>query len=153
MNLETFKLDCSMVGELFDSEGKLKQKVEKHNMILNVGFDFICDRLGKGSSVPSSLSHIAIGTNSNTTTATMTGLQRELVRVAYVYTHTAGTKFFTVASTFGAGVGTGALCEAGICNASSGGITIDRVVFPVVNKGADDIFKVTFQFKLAEKEG
>ena len=38
---EDLALNCFMVGELFDKDGNLKQKVEKHNMILNAGFDFI----------------------------------------------------------------------------------------------------------------
>jgi hypothetical protein len=33
---ENIALDCSMVGELFDKDGNLKQLVEKHNMILNL---------------------------------------------------------------------------------------------------------------------
>lgn len=148
---ENIALDCSMVGELFDEHGNLKQLVEKHNMILNAGFDFICDCIGKSSGRPTNLTHIAVGTDNAKTVATDLGLKGELVRSAATYTHTKGTKFFTMVATFAPGVGTGSLTETGLCNASSGGVTMDRVVFPVVNKEATDTFKVTFQFKLAEK--
>lgn len=148
---ENIALDCSMVGELFDEHGNLKQLVEKHNMILNAGFDFICDCIGKSSDRPTNLTHIAVGTDNAETLATDLGLKGELARSAATYIHTNGTKFFTMVATFAPGVGTGSLTETGLCNASSGGVTMDRVVFPVVNKEATDAFKVTFQFKLAEK--
>lgn len=148
---EDLALNCFMVGELFDKDGNLKQKVEKHNMILNGGFDFLCNCIGAATSRPAALSHIAVGTNSTAVAAADTGLKGERVRSAATYTHTTGTKFFTMVATFAAGVGTGALTETGLCNAASGGTTMDRVVFPVVNKEATDTFKVTFQFRLSEK--
>lgn len=148
---ESAFIDCSMIGELYDKDGNLKQTVEKHNLILDDGFDFICNAIAKTTGRPNALSHIAVGTNSTAASASDSGLKRELVRSAATYTHTAGTKFFTMVATFAAGVGTGALTETGLCNASSGGVTMDRVVFPVVNKQATDTFKVTFQFVLSEK--
>lgn len=148
---ESAFINCSMIGELYDKDGNLKQTVEKHNLILNDGFDFICDAIAKTTGRPKALSHIAVGTNSTAASASDSGLKRELVRSAATYTHTVGTKFFTMVATFAAGVGTGALTETGLCNASSGGVTMDRVVFPVVNKQVTDTFKVTFQFVLSEK--
>lgn len=148
---ESAFIDCSMIGELYDKDGNLKQTVEKHNLILNDGFDFICDAIAKTAGRPKALSHIAVGTNSTAASASDSGLKGEIVRSAATYTHTTGTKFFTMVATFAAGVGTGALTETGLCNASSGGVTMDRVVFPVVNKQATDTFKVTFQFVLSEK--
>lgn len=148
---ESAFINCSMIGELYDKDGNLKQTVEKHNLILDDGFDFICAAIAKTTGRPNALSHIAVGTNSTAASASDSGLKGELVRSAATYTHTAGTKFFTMVATFAAGVGTGALTETGLCNASSGGVTMDRVVFPVVNKQATDTFKVTFQFVLSEK--
>ena len=47
-------------------------------------------------------------------------------------------------SAFGAGVGTGALTEAGIFNASSGGTMLCRTEFDVVNKGSADTMTITW---------
>ena len=46
--------------------------------------------------------------------------------------------------TFAAGTGTGAITEAGIFNASSGGTMLCRTVFSVVNKGASDAMTITW---------
>jgi hypothetical protein len=48
-----------------------------------------------------------------------------------------------------AGDSTGALTEAGVFNAATGGIMLDRVVFPVVNKGADDSLTAVFTFTMS----
>ena len=45
---------------------------------------------------------------------------------------------------FAAGSGTGAITEAGVFNASSGGTMLCRTVFSVVNKGADDSMTITW---------
>jgi hypothetical protein len=41
------------------------------------------------------------------------------------------------------------LTEAGVFNAASGGTMFDRVVFPVVNKGADDSLTAVFTFTMS----
>ena len=43
---------------------------------------------------------------------------------------------------------TGAVTEAGIFNAASGGTMLCRTVFSVVNKGADDSLSVTWTITL-----
>ncbi|WP_051258860.1 hypothetical protein [Chitinibacter tainanensis] len=114
-----------------------------------MGFDLIADALGKASGRPSVLSHIAVGTGTTAVAANQTALVTELVRVAATYAHTAGTKVFTITASLPAGTGTGAITEAGVFNASSAGIMLDRVTFPVVNKGADDTLDVTFTFTMS----
>lgn len=121
----------------------------KDNMILNVGFDFICDAIGKSSSRPNVMSYTAVGTGSTAVAATQTGLVSELTRKAATYSHTAGTKVFTLTTNFPAGTATGAITEAGICNAASDGVFIDRVTFAVINKAADDELTTNFQFTLS----
>jgi len=46
--------------------------------------------------------------------------------------------------TFGAGVGTGAVTEAGIFNASSAGTMLCRTTFSVINKAAADTLGITW---------
>jgi hypothetical protein len=52
-------------------------------------------------------------------------------------------------ASFGAGVGTGALTEAGIFNASSAGTLLCRTVFSVINKAANDTMSITWTVTLA----
>ena len=70
--------------------------------------------------------------------AANTALVTELARKAATFSHTAGTKVFQFEATFNAGEATGAITEAGVFNAASAGTMLDRVVFAVINKGADD---------------
>lgn len=121
----------------------------KDNLILNAGFDFIADAIGKSASRPNVMSHIAVGTGNTEVAAAQTALATELSRKAANYQHTPGTKIFTFTTTFNPGEATGAITEAGVCNAASAGTFIDRVTFAVVNKAADDTVTLNFQFTLS----
>lgn len=125
-----------------------QEHYEKHNLILDVGFDFICDAMGN-STRPSAMSYIAVGTGTTAAATTQTALVTELTRAEATYAHTAGTKVFTLTASFAAGVATGAITEAGVVNASTAGTMLDRVTFDVINKGADDSFTSAFQFTLS----
>lgn len=119
-----------------------------NNMVLNSGIDFLCNAFGAGSTRPNVMDHIAVGTGTAATAAGDTELVSELLRKAASYSHSAGTAKLTVQTTFNAGEATGAITEAGICNASSGGTFFDRVTFPAINKGASDVLTVTFEITL-----
>nr|DAE95899.1 MAG TPA: tail-collar fiber protein [Bacteriophage sp.] len=119
-----------------------------NNMVLNSGIDFLCNAFGAGSARPNVMDHIAVGTGTTATTAGDTKLVSELLRKAASYSHSAGTTKLTVQATFNAGEATGAITEAGICNASSDGTFFDRVTFPVISKGASDVLTVTFEITL-----
>ena len=134
--------------EVFDKNGALKESIRKDNIIVNGGFDFICDAISNASR-GAIMNYIAIGTGSTAPAATQTTLVTELVRQSATYAHTAGTKVFTLSTTYAAGTGTGAIVEAGVFNAASAGTMLDRVVFSVINKGADDTLTATFQFTLS----
>ena len=121
----------------------------KDNIIVTVGFDFIADCIGKTASRPAAMTHIAVGSGVVAAAAGNTTLGTEITRVAATYAHTAGTKVFTFTGTFAQGVGTGAITESGVLNAPSAGIMLDRVVFPVINKGADDSLDAIFTFTLS----
>lgn len=122
----------------------------KDNIIVNVGFDFIADAIGKSSSRPAVMGYIALGTDTGTApAAAQTALVAELSRIAATYAHTAGTKILTFSATFNAGVATGAIAEAGVFNDATVGTMFDRVQFSVVNKGALDVLTATFTFTMS----
>jgi hypothetical protein len=145
---EKLRLHGSFTGILRHPDGSVECR-RKDNLILDVGFDFIADAIGKASSRPSVMAYTAVGTGTTATAASQTGLATELARKAATYSHTAGTKVFTFTTNFAEGEATGAITEAGICNAASDGIFLDRVTFAVINKGADDTYESHFQFTLS----
>lgn len=121
----------------------------KDNIIVDIGFDLICDCIGKASARPNVISHIALGTGTIASAPSQTTLVAELSRLAATYAHAPGTKIFTMSAVFVEGVATGAITEAGVFNAAANGTMLDRVVFPVINKGADDKLTATFTFTLS----
>jgi hypothetical protein len=145
---DKFQLKGSLCVVLRKANGDVETR-RKDNLILNAGFDFICNAIGNASARPAVMSYTAVGTGTAAVASTQTALGTELTRKAAIYTHTAGTKVFTLATTFAAGEATGAITEAGICNVASGGIFLDRVVFDVINKASDDVMTTNFQFTLS----
>lgn len=147
MNKDYVRVKGAIEVVLRKADGKVETR-RKDNLILNDGFDFICAALA-GTSRPAIMSYTAVGTGTTAVAATQTALVTESKRKAAIYSHTAGTKVFTLTTTFSPGEATGALTEAGICNASSGGTFLDRVTFDVINKAADDTMTTKFQFTLS----
>lgn len=126
---------------LKDKDGNVKQDFSVPNLVVTAGKGFIASRMvGTAQAV---MSHMAIGTGATAAAAGDTALQSEAARVALSDSSASGA-VATYTATFVAGVGTGAITEAGILNASSAGTMLCRTTFPVVNKGADDTMSVTW---------
>lgn len=126
---------------LKDKDGNVKQDFSVPNLVVTAGKGFIASRMvGTAQAV---MSHMAVGTGATAAAAGDTALQSEAARVALSGSSASGA-VATYTATFGAGVGTGAITEAGILNASSAGTMLCRTTFPVVNKGADDTMSVTW---------
>lgn len=147
MQIEDFKLKGSMQIVMRRGDGSI-DVVRKDNMIVDSGFDFIADAIGN-STRPGAMNYIAVGTDATAVAAAQAALVAELSRISATYTHTAGTKTFTIETTFDPGVATGAITEAGVFNAAAAGSMLDRVTFAVINKGADDAMTVTFTFTMS----
>ena len=139
------KSNVSVVGTprvvLTDKFGNVKQDFSVPNRVVTVGKGFIASRMvGTSSAV---MSHMAVGSGTTAAADGDTALQSELARVALTSATTVGA-VTTYVATFVAGVGTGAITEAGIFNASSAGVMLCRTTFLVVNKGADDTMSITW---------
>lgn len=133
----------SFTGTLIREDGRA-EVYRKDNMILDSGIDLICNALASASQ-PAACTYIAVGTGTTAVAAGQTALVSEKLRKKCNYTHAKGSNYFTAEVTFYAGEATGALTEAGICNAASGGSFFDRVTFPVINKGANDVYTLSFR--------
>jgi len=131
---------------LKDIDGNIKQAFEVPNLVVTTGLAFIASRMK--DTTDTAMSHMAIGTGTTAAAAGNTALVTEVARVALTSTTVTANATAYVAS-FGAGVGTGAITEAGILNAESVGTLLCRTVFDVVNKGANDTLQITWTITLS----
>lgn len=121
--------------------GDIIEKIYIPNLVVAVGRTYIASRMiGTTSTV---MTHIALGANSTAAVNGDATLGTELGR-AVLTSSTSLDNVVTYTATFGAGVATGSVQEAGIFNATSGGIMLARTTFAVVNKGVSDILAVAW---------
>ncbi len=115
---------------------------ETKNTVVTDGKKWVADRMNDANTV---MTHMAIGTGNTTVAAGDTTLDTELDRNALTSTTVTDNAIAYVAE-WGAGDGTGAIIEAGIFDASSGGDCLARTVFSsgIVNKGASDTLTITW---------
>jgi hypothetical protein len=141
MNLnEIFKLTGKVHVTVTNEHGEVVEQ-RAANLVVTTGKNFTASRMvGIASNV---MSHMAIGAGTTAAAVGDTALGSELGRVVLT-AGTATNNVVTYTATFGTGVGTGAVTEAGIFNASSAGTLLCRVVFAVVNKGANDTIAITW---------
>lgn len=139
--VETIKAKGSLNVSVFDANGNLKEERQFHNLVVDTGLNYIVSRM-KDTSL-GAMSHMAVGSGNTAAAAGNTTLGTELGRVSLTST-TVNANTVTYVASFGAGVGTGALTEAGIFNAASSGTMLCRTVFPVVTKQAADTIQITW---------
>ena len=114
---------------------------EVPNLVVTAGKGYVASRMKDASAT--AMSHMGIGSGSTAAAASDTALGSQLARTSLTSTTVSGADVVYV-DTFPAGTGTGAVTEAGIFNASSGGTMLCRTVFDVVNKGASDAMTITW---------
>lgn len=133
---------------LIGPDGKVKENREIKNVVVTVGKNFLATWLAAASQAGSFMQYIGLGTGTNAANASDTALQTEL-STRQAGTLSAAGNVWQNQATFGAGVDTGAITEAGIFSASSAGTMLARQVFAVINKGAGDSLQVTWQITLS----
>lgn len=144
---ESLQLRGDLNVVVYGADGKVKEQRKLTNLIVNAGLNFICSRMK--DTTDGAMSHMALGSGTTAAAAGDTDLQSILgVREALDSTTVSSNTIEYVAS-FEAGDGTGAVTEAGIFNAASGGTMLCRTVFPVVNKGAADTMSITWTITLS----
>lgn len=142
---DTFKVKGSLVINHYDGKNFLVDTREVKNLVVADGKNVITNRLlGNGIAV---FSHMGVGTDNTTPAVSDTGLSSELANVALDGgSPTVTNNTITYVATFPAGVGTGALVEAGIFNSANtaAGNMLCRTTFDVVNKAAADTIVITW---------
>lgn len=138
---DSIKVTGELKLTLIRPDGHVKHEVIIPNLVVTTGKNYIASRMKDASAT--AMSHMAIGTGSTAAAAGNTALGSEAGRVALTSTTVSNSDVAYVA-TFPAGTGTGAITEAGILNASSGGTLLCRTVFNVINKAAADTLGITW---------
>lgn len=143
---ENLSLSGDVRIELVDKNGNTKETREIKNLVVSSGLTFICSRMADTSS--NVMSHMALGSSTTAAAANQTDLISILGSREALDSTSASSNTITYVASFEAGDATGAVTEAGLFNASSGGTMLCRTVFSVVNKGAQDILNITWVITL-----
>jgi len=139
------KLRGDVALVLRDKDGNIKDERLIENLIVDTGLNFICDRMKDDETA---MTHMALGSGSTAAAAGDTTLGSQLGSREALDSSTVTSNQIVYVASFEAGDATGAVTEAGIFNASSGGTMLCRTVFSVVNKAADDTLTVNWTITL-----
>ena len=139
------KLRGDVALVLRDKNGNVKSEQKVKNLIVDTGLNFICDRMKDDETA---MTHMALGSGTTAAAAGDTSLESQLGSREALDSSTVSNNTITYVASFEAGDATGAVTEAAIFNAASGGTMLCRVTFSVVNKAADDTLSVNWQLTL-----
>ena len=142
---EALKLRGDVALVLRDKDGNVKDERKIENLIVDTGLNFICDRMKDDETA---MTHMALGSGSTAAAAGDTTLGSQLGSREDLDSSTVTANQIVYVASFEAGDATGAVTEAGIFNASTGGTMLCRTVFSVVNKAADDTLTVNWTITL-----
>lgn len=143
---DSLKLKGDVFITVKDKDGNVKEERHEENLVVSAGLNFICDRMAGTSEAV--MSHMALGSGTTAAAAGDTDLGSILGSREALDSTTVSSNTITYVSSFEAGDATGAVTEAGIFNASTGGTMLCRVVFAEINKAADDTMSVTWVISL-----
>ncbi len=145
---EMIKVTGHIDLKLYDENGQLKDQREVKNLVVTAGKNYLATWLTAATQSDYFMRYIALGEGTNPAAIGDTTLQTELAtRVAGVLT-SALNVWQNIAS-FGPGVDTGAITEAGLFSASTVGTLFARQVFSVINKAAGDTLAITWEITLS----
>lgn len=142
---EGLYFDVNMHLQLRDENGNLKDERFVHNTVTTAGKNGVADQI---LAVPTlvKMGWMAVGTGSPAATL----LGTEVARVAFTSKGRSGA-VITVVGDFAAGVGTGALTEAGTFDVVTAN-TINMwmsATFSVINKGALDTLSISWTLTIS----
>jgi len=135
----------NLVIELFDKDGKLKDRREMENTITVLHDATVADRMAGGTDAL--IDYTGVGTTSGGKSTASTALEAQAARVQNdSNTQGAGADDNDVVhvATFPAGTGTGALVEAGLFTGAADATLQAYQEFAAVNKGAADLLVTTW---------
>lgn len=128
--------------KLTSADGKVR-KFNHYNAVTTAGRNGIADQI-LASPTLGKPTHIAVGTGTGGTTTLATELDRNPLT-----SKTRSGAVVTMVGNWAAGDATGALTEAGILTAASGGDLWLYTTFPVVNKQSADALEITWTLTIS----
>lgn len=143
-----FHDSMKMVGDVTIerfTDGVLQETRQIKNLVVQSGKVFTASRIIDATAPV--MSHMAIGTDSSVPVSTNDELGAQIARVALT-SASSTDNVVTFIAPFPAGVGTGALTEAGIFNDATVGTMLARTTFAVVNKAANDSITITWNITI-----
>ena len=144
---DELKVTGSVNVVIHDESGKQKENFTIPNLVVTTGLAYIASRMKDATAT--AMTHMAVGTGSTAAAAGNTALETQLGSRVSLTSTTVTSNSTAYVATFGAGVGTGALTEAGIFNASTSGTMLCRTLFAVINKGAADTMTITWTITIS----
>lgn len=145
MNMKDMvKATGKVTYNLLDENGNLKEKRVIENLVVTVGKNFLAAWLAASSQSTGFMEYVGLGTGTTAANVSDTDLETPLA-TRIQGSLSSATNVYSNVATFSAGVNTGAITEAALFSASSGGTMFARQVFAVINKGAGDSLQVTWQ--------
>jgi len=143
---ETFSTAGRMVAELYGPDGALKDRRDVENTVTTLGHKMAADQwLAAPSVVTPGWMEVGTGTGQGAGDSTLATYIAGS-RTALDSKTRGANAIVTMACTFAAGTGTGAITEAGVFNVVTENTTDMILVasFAAINKGADDSLVVTW---------
>ncbi len=122
--------------------GKLVEEID--NLVVTTGKEWIASKFYAAGSPGDDMSHIGIGTGTTAADVSDTALETPIGARAALTSTTVSTNTVEYVATIAAGIGTGAITEAGVFNALTSGTMLCRTTFGVITKGTDDSLTVTW---------
>jgi len=130
-----------LIIKKFNEKQELIYQTEVENLVVTAGKNFIASRIVSDSA--DIMDYMAIGDDATVSALPQTSLGNQRARVA-TSTASAVDNNITFTASFGAGVGTGSIQEAGIFNASSSGTMLCRTTFPVITKTSGETIAISW---------
>tara|TARA_R110002110_G_scaffold146152_1_gene335938 strand:- start:583 stop:1032 length:450 start_codon:yes stop_codon:yes gene_type:complete len=144
---ENLKLSGQLNIVVKGKDGKVKEERTEKNLVVSAGLTYIASRMK--NTAADAMTHMALGSGTTNAAAGQTDLVTLLGSREALDSTTASSNTIVYVAAFEAGDATGAVTEAGIFNAASGGTMLCRTKFNVVNKAADDTMSVTWTITLS----
>jgi hypothetical protein len=128
--------------------GVVTDTIRIPNLVVTTGKALIANRLVNPTQ---SISHMAVGSGTNSPSVSNTSLQTQIGNRIELSSSTVVDNSVTFTASFGAGVSTGAITEAGLFNHLTGTTNnmLSRTTFPVVNKASGDSITISWVITIA----
>ena len=147
MIIENMKAKGRLNIVLKDQDGNVKDTREVDNLVVTAGLGYIASRMKDATAT--AMTHMAVGSGTTAAAAGDTDLGSILGSREALDSTTVTDNAIAYVASFEAGEGTGAITEAGIFNAATGGTMLCRTVFSEVNKAANDTMSITWTITIS----